>query len=56
MLFRKKISKRLRREKIPAKIKTAAVVLYFNELSFRKTAQVLKQTMGIEVGLEAVRV
>ena len=48
----KKIEKR---ERISARVKAIAVVLYFNGLSFRKVAQVLRQTMGIEVSPEAVR-
>ena len=37
------------------KVKAIAVVLYFNGLSFRKVAKVLKQTKGIEVSPESVR-
>ncbi|GAB6066235.1 hypothetical protein JCM9492_13370 [Aquifex pyrophilus] len=44
-----------KRQRIPTKVKVLAVIMYFNGFSFRKVAEVLNQTMGIEVGPEAVR-
>jgi len=44
-----------RRQRVPAKVKAIAVVLYFNGMSFRKVSEVLKHVTGVEVSPEAIR-
>jgi len=44
-----------KRKRTSTKIKAKAVILYFNGLSFRKVAQVIRQTEGIKISPEAVR-
>ena len=44
-----------RRQRVPAKVKAIAVVLYFNGMSFRKVSEVLRHVMGVKVSPEAIR-